>query len=464
LHPTLNKSEKLKISLASLGFLKMVNALCGEDRYATLSHGTYQHTDSRRSEDCFASIIAINPQSYASEKIACEAVERAKSLINAEGLHLVEHILLRPRCKTDDQKEYQECECPGLPKPCLPDSIEDICHFKWTPGGDADPCDPRNKSTCFTPGCDPYSFIATVAMPAWPQRFRSPDARRIIEKILQREAPAHIMLRILWLSPRDFCCFEHHFKLWNEWLGKKLCKDYSSCDFLSFLFHKPFREPGSFEECIPCPEGKPATSCFEDVVEKCSSFTMNRQLNSLYCWGLGKVKSSYDPCEPSIEDVPLLLKKGKLPIKILSPNQRLAQIRSRANKYKEAVKGIVNEMPNYKVAGDAEIFLTNNKADPDRFRHIINEIMDDKLVKGKITKKIKGQRAVLVHNCTWKYLDLVCFGDAATEKLSELEDIFSSLQKEIDMKKLYEEWEPDQVEELAPQADLEQIKFILTGV
>ena len=49
------------------------------------------------------------------------------------------------------------------------------------------------------------------------------------------------------------------------------------------------------------------------------------------------------------------------------------------------------------------------------------------------------------------------------EKMTLLEDIFSFLQKEVDMKYVYKEWEPGQVEELAPQADLEQIKLIVTG-
>ena len=31
------------------------------------------------------------------------------------------------------------------------------------------------------------------------------------EKLLQKEAPAHVLLRILWLTPRDFCCFEYYF-------------------------------------------------------------------------------------------------------------------------------------------------------------------------------------------------------------------------------------------------------------
>src|SRR5690606_12401747 len=117
--------------------------------------------------ECLSQIVAINPQRYQSSAIACEATERAQKLVNSEGLHLVEHILLRPRCKNSDHI-YEDCDCPYLPGPCIdmPDpngeNQGDICHFQWKPGGDEDPCAPEDP-ICFTPGCDPYSFIATVA-------------------------------------------------------------------------------------------------------------------------------------------------------------------------------------------------------------------------------------------------------------------------------------------------------------
>jgi hypothetical protein len=138
-----------------------------------------------------------------------------------------------------------------MPKPCPSGEKNELanCNFLWTPGGDPDPCE-KEKEICFTPGCDPFSFIATVVLPAWPRRFRSASSRQLIEKLLQRQAPAHVLLRILWMRPRDFCCFESHYKTWGEWLGNKLAVNYDKCNFLGFLFRKTFETP--VYDCITC--------------------------------------------------------------------------------------------------------------------------------------------------------------------------------------------------------------------
>lgn len=244
---------------------------------------------------CENEIVAINPQKYNNASLACEAVQRAKKLINSEGLDLVEHILLRPRCKNSDGV-YDDCNCAYIPKPCVQfenrDKAGNICHFRWIPG-DEDPCG-ANEITCFTPGCDPYSFIATIALPAWPQRFRTQENRAVIEKLLQTEAPAHVLLRILWLKPRDFCCFEYYFKNWNYWLAKKMCDiNYNNCDFLGLLFHKTFEELSECNECIPCNcNVVPPVSCFDELkrYDPCANFNLVTQINDLYCWN----KNDYD--------------------------------------------------------------------------------------------------------------------------------------------------------------------------
>ena len=155
-------------------------------------------------------------------------------------------------------------------KPCDGD---ENCLLKWIPGGETDVCD-EDRNICFTPGADPYSFIATVALPAWPARFRSAENRKYIERILQREAPAHILLRILWLTPHDLYLFENYFREWNEWLAKKICdKKYSNCGFLRFLFLKRFEQLPDCRECRPClcdDDGQ--GNCFDNSGEKCEGF------------------------------------------------------------------------------------------------------------------------------------------------------------------------------------------------
>ena len=215
-----------------------------------------------------------------------DAIVKSRRLINSEGLHLAEHILLRPHCQDD-------CSCNNYP---VHHSPEINCHFPWEPGGDQDAC-ASARHICFTPGCDPYSFIATLAMPAWPERFRSAANRTILEKMLQREAPAHVMLRILWLKPRDFCCFENYFVLWTELLAQKINrKKYSDCEFLGFLFNKRFMPLDDCLDCQPC-------NCSETNTQPCQGedpackVSVLENIEDLFGWGKDK-ESDFIACEP----------------------------------------------------------------------------------------------------------------------------------------------------------------------
>jgi len=75
---------------------------------------------------------------------------------------------------------------------------------------------------------DPYSFWATVVLPAWPQRFRLARFRQFFEDTLRREAPAHIRLNIVWISPRQMLQFEQAWQLWLAALSRNESCDYNT--------------------------------------------------------------------------------------------------------------------------------------------------------------------------------------------------------------------------------------------
>ncbi len=205
-------------------------------------------------------ILARNPQLYTYSAMAVESVGRAKERINAEGLDIVEHLLMRP----------------DLSNAAVP-----VC-------GNEGPC---SSILPFQPGADPYSFILTVAVPAWPARFRKPENRVLLESILQREMPAHILARILWLTPRDMCRFERLYAGWIDALGRRAtgkegCHEFKPEKFIEFLFETP---QACLPECRVC--GDPA----EDVVdvpgeEQSAEAEIAQQgewldqINRLYCW------------------------------------------------------------------------------------------------------------------------------------------------------------------------------------
>ncbi len=120
---------------------------------------------------------------FADEATASAAIELLVATFNkacdSEGLHLVEHLLLRPRN--------------GL--------------FVLPP-------------VCLNPGCDfcgeqdPFSFRMSVVLPYWPQHFKNMAFRDYFENMLRKEAPAHTLAKICWLNNDDMRRFEAAYKAW----------------------------------------------------------------------------------------------------------------------------------------------------------------------------------------------------------------------------------------------------------
>jgi hypothetical protein len=437
---------------------------------------------------CVNEIVAINPQQYTDEKMACEAIERAKKLINSEGLHLTEHILLRPHCKNVDGR-YIECECEALPRPCInPDTF---CQFEWKPGGELDPCG-KDKKLCFTPGFDAYSFIATVALPAWPQRFRSKENRAVIEKLLQREAPAHVLLRILWMNPRDFCCFEYYYKRWNEWLAKKLCAEgYNNCDFLEFLFRKNFAEISKCDECQPCKTGpEPLISCSPDDNDPCREFNLTQKLNELFCWNRDDWNYEFKDCEPCNEHADFMRRQlhgeevaehpeveeasevvpdsnGEEEETEQSEDiqQKLLLIQSRAELYRRNIFKVFEESSKSKAAEDAMRFMEEAQPTPELFNDLTGEIIKSPANKTKNMQGLnKTEKQILIKNLSWKYLDFVCFNEIGIEKIVALRDTFTYLREnKINMDLIYKDWKSDEVKQFEPLLDFKEIRSSLTG-
>lgn len=449
-----------------------------------------QNNKSRFTNTCLSEIVAFNPQHYNNASVACEAVERAKKLINSEGMHVVEHILLRPRCEED-------CNCDYLPGPCyqLATNREgNICHFPWIPGGEPDPCAPEDP-VFFTPGCDPYSFIATIALPAWPQRFRSQENRQVMEKLLQKEAPSHVLLRILWLAPRDFCCFEYYFKNFNHWLAQKMCDpNYSNCDFLGLLFHKEFEKLGDCVECVPCACNEiPQVSCFDEEMEPCSGFDLVDQLNELYCWN----RNNYDkyncenaqyiqePGRGTILKAATRIKleataennnskpKAEAPkkpavtkdLQIIDNHQKSLLIQDRFNKYLQNVQKITKYKQGNKTAENAVRFLADTNPTAERYEDLINKILKNKAVN---TKKIKGltlqEKRVLIDNISWQYFDRIIINTKKTDQVTALTALFNHLRKnKIDMHSLYDDWNSEELKSVEPEINFDEIKKAVIG-
>jgi hypothetical protein len=418
-------------------------------------------------------IVAFNPQCYVTPDMDCAAAARARALINAEGLHTVEHILLRPRTQAD-------CQCDAIGRQC-PDQTD--CSFTWQPPVIDDPC-MVDETVCFVPGTDPYSFIATVALPAWPQRFRSKENRAYIEYMLEREAPAHVVLRVLWLAPHDLCCFEAKYRQWLRWLAcKPTCEErYTPCDFERFLFRTHFECLGECTECPPCgPVVKP-TECFGAVGEQMNAIgenTLLNQINELYCWqemictGYQWVDCGCEGCgceeevppptggaaPPVVVEPPPVLELAApvalaevalaevaeiAPVAVVeaTPDDRERRrfINARHAAYKNRRDALEQELGENETLENAQRFLAAKTVTVKRFAGLMDIILSDIILSDIILSDKESWREELAVIICSAFLDMVVFKGVEADR-SELKAVLDRMRNAgIDMKTALESW------------------------
>jgi hypothetical protein len=137
-----------------------------------------------------AGVVLTNQQRF---ETAGDAARRAREIVlrydqllqspicDSEGVHVIEHILLRPR--RDGDRLMQVC----LPSDC------DFCGEQ-----------------------DPYSFRLHVVFPYWPARFQDLGFRRYAERLIREETPAHILPRICWVGNEEMRELDAAWRAWLE--------------------------------------------------------------------------------------------------------------------------------------------------------------------------------------------------------------------------------------------------------
>ncbi|MEL6140260.1 MAG: hypothetical protein AAFU67_01415, partial [Bacteroidota bacterium] len=160
-------------------------------------------------------VLAEHPMRYEGRTLLRAAVDRTRHCINQEGLHLIEHLLLRPRNEADATIPDI---CPD-PEPIGQALAAKDCDFTVWPS--AEESTSAQPGGTYVPGADPYSFWATVVLPYWPSRFQNSNFRAFFESTLRREAPAHVALRICWLDPKQMRDFERHYRQWLATLAEQ---------------------------------------------------------------------------------------------------------------------------------------------------------------------------------------------------------------------------------------------------
>ncbi|MGK6352097.1 hypothetical protein [Parapedobacter sp. DT-150] len=145
--------------------------------------GNYTYSSKKIKLKKASKVILESEETFATKKIANQVVNTLVAEITAGcndplGFHLVEHVLLRPRNTAF-----------GLIQTC-PDDAECRC------------------------GMDAYSYQASVILPYWPGHFDNMTFRTYFEQKIREEAPAHILLKVCWISNEQMRVFEIAYRNW----------------------------------------------------------------------------------------------------------------------------------------------------------------------------------------------------------------------------------------------------------
>ncbi len=242
--------------------------LCEEDGLYTFQIWTEGNGNSDLLEECQPWEAKV-PEETGGTKLAqhplcCEdisavknAVRRLLDCINQEGIHLVEHILLRPDC---DPTAVNDCII-------QPNDVDCCCKLEYEIEGGIACTTVEEETIKYIPGADTYSFWATVVLPGWTPSFSTLNQRDLFQELLYKNTPAHISLNILWVSPQQMCEFENKYTQWLQELQSNCTEnDNIKCEMVNCL--------ADLTDYVPTPKEEETVS--PDEACPCSEATEER--------------------------------------------------------------------------------------------------------------------------------------------------------------------------------------------
>ncbi|MDZ4749825.1 MAG: hypothetical protein SH808_15195 [Saprospiraceae bacterium] len=134
-------------------------------------------------------LYAVSSPVYVTLQEAQEKIASLREVLLDEGMHIIEHLLLRP----------------------LPASLNITANDLTN--GFFPLCAALNPD-CDCPVTDYYSFRISVVLPYWTPRFRNMDFRAFTEDTIHRETPAHILPKFCWISMYDMHQLETVYTDW----------------------------------------------------------------------------------------------------------------------------------------------------------------------------------------------------------------------------------------------------------
>jgi hypothetical protein len=331
---------------------------------------------------------------------------------------------------------------------------------------------------------DPYSFIATVILPAWPTRFRKKENKALLETILNREIPSHILLRILWLKPEDTCNFETLYKDWQWWLSQKGDCDRNNtlCELKEFLFLTEFTCLNECTDCLPCPENITDINAFDDDVNNKKSddaYKILKDINQLFGWEkfacLSMEKGSTDDLKDTERPATLHSLAARIndatttDQNVLPPEETGSQkkdvtrlLNKRLSGYKANVQRLYEDS-NKNAVFEKALLVFGEEHLTEKINAILNELLNDQNPQDENHLLKQSQRDEVCKTLIWLYFDRTIFGENNTSKLALVSDELNKLrQNNFDLEALFTGWKPEEFAKYGKAKDIESVrKFII---
>jgi hypothetical protein len=444
-------------------------------------------------------IVAYSPQHFTSPEMLCDAVKRSKKLINCEGLGMIEHILLRPRVKGDCVCNYAGSGNFAAQTHCT--------ELAWTEDRVSKGSTTSHKIG-FTPGDDPFSFIATVVLPAWPERFRKKENRDLLEMILYREAPAHVLLRILWLTPQDACLFEALHKKWKNAMLQKSPDiiEVTACNLMGFIVDSPLVTMSECTDCTPCPDPAVSLECLSDTNPNSKLATSKERLrfiNQLFAVkGIKKTMSGDNQEDPVAINDPIAaaatnpmavsatdaiavattdpITASTDPI-VVEPDNTLTReeakfINVRLRTYNENILRIAKDLGDNQLVKGAVSVLNGSDAKPlgakkslltqkdpaKEINKLIIAILETEKA-GSDAQSLTGeQKEAIINNLVWYYLDKIIFEHKNIETITSIGAGLKKIkERKFDMGMLFSGWHHADIEKYKSPDVINAVKEVL---
>jgi hypothetical protein len=206
----------------------------------------------------------------------------------------------------------------------------------------------------------------------------------------------------------------------------------------------------------------------------CDDFDLKKKLSTIYCWETGDLKDAFEYCEPVwTKEIPdtvdkkdaLAYKLGRDTTMSHVPDAQLREISvllaARSARNLKGLEELKKSLPDDERVRNTIAFFNNSKAEPDRYAGLVKKILEPVSGTGTLTS---SQQTKLLNALTLRYLDLAIMDKDGVQKIIAINDALDEIRdSEISLNTTNRKWFSDEIKDISPFVNVEQVKKMLSG-